>query len=206
MTRSPLVQRSITFLQIKIMNKLLYFAFLSCVAFTSCDKPPKLEGDKENTKKDIEAGEKALRPKARLELQLQADSEGADQRDQGENIAPREDQGRAANVDYRSAEPKNSHFKKIKKLTAEEIKEINANIRSNPVVSPNPEVIVATAAEAFKRVNVSLSMATVPEVFAEDGEHYYFSGGLSVDRVNNFSSGVRISKIGGAIHVWPSQP
>lgn len=188
------------------MNKLFYFVFLSCVAFTGCDKPPQLGDDKGKVRNDPEVGEGSLQFDARLERHLKVDSEDVDQRVQVEEIAPHEDQERIANVDCRNAKPMKNQLKKLIKLTSEEIKKINANMRSNPVASPNPEVVVATVAEAFERLNMSLSMATVSEVFAEDDENYYFSGGLSVDRVDDFSSGVRIAKIGGAIQVWPSQP
>lgn len=163
-------------------------------------------GDKEKPRIEHEASDNALHSEARPEHGFQSDSEAADQSVKAAEIPPSKDKEKVVNMDYRNAKPQKRHLKKINDLTVEQIRIINENIRVNPVVPANSDVIVATVAEAFERVNVSLSMAKAPEVFAEDDENYYFSGGLSVDRVDDFSSGIRISKNGGAIHVWPSQP
>lgn len=89
-----------------------------------------------------------------------------------------------------------------KTLNREQTEEINDSINDKPVLSASPDIQIKTPAEAFERINFNLAMASPPEVFSEDAIYYYFSGGLSNSRVDDFSSGIRISKIGGIIHVW----
>ena len=43
------------------MNKLLYFAFLSCVAIAGCDKAPDIGGDKEKPRSEHEASDRAMK-------------------------------------------------------------------------------------------------------------------------------------------------
>ena len=93
-------------------------------------------------------------------------------------------------------------LKAAEKFGLEEINKINRSINDKPILVADDDLQIKSPDEAFERINISLSMASPPEVFGEDESYYYFSGGVSVGRIDDFSSGIRISKNGGAIHIW----
>jgi len=64
------------------------------------------------------------------------------------------------------------------------------------------EGLIKTSGEALDFLNANISMAEIPEKYAEDDEAYYFSGGTSASRVLDFSSGIAVSKRSGVVTIW----
>lgn len=87
-------------------------------------------------------------------------------------------------------------------LNLQDVAAINNSIKDNPILATEPNIQIKTATAAFERINVNLSMAAPPKIYAEDEVFFYFSGGTSATRIDNFSSGIRVSKTGGTIHIW----
>lgn len=91
--------------------------------------------------------------------------------------------------------------KKLSLVKLNEIKEaLNAGSR---VVQPSPEQEpVKSVEEAFSLMNLNISMAYLPEVYAEDGNFFYFSGGTTANRVADFSTGFAVNKADRSITSW----
>ncbi len=185
------------------MNNKLFMVFISCAIISNCNKATESEFKENKTTGGHNPTESDMPMEVSQNQRPHSQAVGGEQNAGGEKIVHNEAEGEVSQMNCRKAELVKNPLKKVGKLNPEEIEYINNSIRDGPLLPADPNLFIATAGEAFERVNISLSMATAPEVFAEDKEYYYFSGGLSVDRVDDFSSGIRISKNGGAIHVWP---
>ena len=61
--------------------------------------------------------------------------------------------------------------------------------------------VIRSSEEALKRVTDHISMVEHPRVYFYDGDYWYFSGGGTVNVVNDFSNGYRVSKTG-SITMW----
>jgi hypothetical protein len=98
--------------------------------------------------------------------------------------------------------PLNGRKLKASPLGRDEIASIHNSVNERPITPSESDIQIETATAAFQRININLSMAAPPEVYSEDANYFYFSGGLTAHQVNDFSSGIRVSKSGGAIQVW----
>lgn len=82
------------------------------------------------------------------------------------------------------------------------VNEINENLRDDSVEGEKNDVDLNTVLEARQYLLERVSMVEPPVVFATGSEFFYFSGGLSADKVTNFSSGYAVSRNGGQIFTW----
>ena len=98
--------------------------------------------------------------------------------------------------------PLNERKLKTRPLGPDEIASIHNSVNERPILPSEPDIRIETATAAFHRININLSMAAPPEVYSEDANYFYFSGGLTAHKVDDFSSGIRVSKSGGIIQVW----
>jgi hypothetical protein len=107
-----------------------------------------------------------------------------------------------AKSDLKNAKIVKSRLKAAEKFGVEEIQKINKSINGKSTSVPDDDLQIKSPDEAYDQINISLSMASPPVLFGEDESYYYFSGGMSIGRIDDFSSGIRISKNGGVIHIW----
>lgn len=91
-----------------------------------------------------------------------------------------------------------------KELSLVKLNEINEALNAgSSVVQPSPEQDpVKSVEEAFSLMNLNISMAYLPEVYAEDGNFFYFSGGTTANRVADFSTGFAVKKTDRSIKSW----
>ena len=157
----------------------------------------------EKTTDKKSSNETASPTKTNANQQLPLDTIKNDPATEQEPSAPEKINSGLAQLNLSNSKIVSRQSKVAKRLNLEDINKINNSIESKPILFADPNIKIMTSDEAFKRINVSLSMASPPEVFAEDASYYYFSGGVSVGRIDDFSSGIRISKDGGVIHIWP---
>lgn len=73
---------------------------------------------------------------------------------------------------------------------------------SNLIQGTAEFVSLSTAKEAFDYLNTNLSMVYSPEKYFVDGHYFYFSGGTKANKVEDFSSGLRVDKNSGSIVSW----
>jgi len=185
------------------MKTILHLAFLTCFVSSGCNKTVKAVSQQDKTTDNKSSTETASPTKTNANQQLTLHTIKNDPVTEQEPSAPENINIRLAQLNLSNAKIVSRQSKVAKRLNREEINKINNSIDSKPILFADPNIKIITSDEAFNRINVSLSMASPPEVFAEDASYYYFSGGVSVGRIDDFSSGIRISKDGGVIHIWP---
>ncbi len=97
---------------------------------------------------------------------------------------------------------------KLSNRGIEIIEKIKKSIASG-YVHPKPQDDsdpIETIEEAFDFMNMSISMAYVPQKYLEDDEAFYFSGGTTSEAVLDFSSGIAVNKKDRTITSWKSAP
>ena len=202
MTQPHPTRKSITSSRTKNMKIILHLAFLICIVSSGCNK----------SSNDVSQQDKSRSEKNSTEIASSMDSSENHQRttdtiNKDSDINPKTivaeniSSGLAQSV-LKNAKIVRRKLKAAEKFGLEEINKINRSINDKPILVADDDLQIKSPDEAFERINISLSMASPPEVFGEDESYYYFSGGVSVGRIDDFSSGIRISKSGGAIHIW----
>ena len=99
-------------------------------------------------------------------------------------------------------EPKRNLTKK--ELSLMKLNEIKEALKvGSRIVQPSPEQgPVKSAEEAFSLMNFNISMAYLPDVYFEDDDFFYFSGGTRAYRVVDFSTGIAVKKADRSITSW----
>lgn len=91
-----------------------------------------------------------------------------------------------------------------KELSFVKLNEIKEALKAgSSFVQPSAEQEpVKSVEEAFSHMNININMAYLPEVYAEDGNFFYFSGGTRAYRVADFSTGFAVNKADRSIRSW----
>ena len=96
-----------------------------------------------------------------------------------------------------------SNLRRIQ-LSSTKLAQIKEAIKTGPiVVRPRSEQKpIATVKDAISFLNISVSMAYTPKDYFEDEDFFYFSGGTTANRVEDFSTGFAVSKVDKSITSW----
>jgi hypothetical protein len=188
------------------MRFLKYIILLFLLTLLSCDKsssnPPK--GDVQTTVTTDQSSSNALKSETQSDSTIK---ESAIRPVNKGRTPTRSKRGIRRKPNEENSDKKFKMGRKLTptKLNLQQENKINRTIHDSSILDNDPDLQIETAVQAFERLNVNLSMAAPPQLYAEDESYYYFSGGTSANPIDDFSSGIRVSKSGGKIYIWSDQ-